>query len=127
MTGRKHQSIAVGIFCIYLASVLFLCFGRFQGNDDIPKLILGIPTDKIVHFLLFLPFPVLMTAAFTGSKPWKTLCFAIMAAIASALAIELLQGIVTDYRSTEILDLAANLCGIIAGSLISSSIIKHYE
>lgn len=124
---KRYHYISLILFFLYFGAVLFLCFGKFQGNSNIPDNMLGIPTDKIVHFLMFLPFPVLMTAAFTGHKPWKTLCFAIITSIFCALSIELLQSIVTDYRSTDILDLAANLCGIITGSLIATSIIIHHE
>ncbi len=108
------------LFIVYLAAVLYLCFGHVSADDNLPVRIFGIPIDKCVHFCMFLPFPIFCTLAFAGKKPWRTLSFSIMSGIVAATVIELLQGILTDYRATEIWDLVANLAAIVAGSLLVS-------
>ena len=63
MTPRQLKYARI-LFAVYLAAVLVLCFGKFPSSEDVPKYLWGIPTDKIVHFLMFLPFPVLAYLAF---------------------------------------------------------------
>ena len=54
----QKQKIAFRIlFFLYIAAVLYLCFGRFDNAPSIELNLWGIPTDKIVHFLMFFPFP----------------------------------------------------------------------
>ena len=52
------------LFFLYLAAVAFLCFMHVDKLPDVQKFIFGIPTDKIAHFLMFLPFPILAYLAY---------------------------------------------------------------
>ena len=63
MTRRQLQWARI-LFGLYLVAVAVLCFARFPESEDVPKSLLGIPMDKIVHFLMFFPFPVLTYLAF---------------------------------------------------------------
>ena len=47
---KKKLLLSRLLFFAYLAAVLFLCFGRFESTPDVPRSILGIPADKLVHF-----------------------------------------------------------------------------
>ena len=47
------------LFFLYLAGIAFLCFMHVDKLPDVQKFIFGIPTDKVVHFGMFLPFPIL--------------------------------------------------------------------
>ena len=52
------------LLVIYLAAVAYICFasqGDLPSFDEWP---FKIPADKCVHFLMFLPFPVLAYLAF---------------------------------------------------------------
>ena len=110
------------VFLIYLAAVLYCCFGRF---DDIPKppvSFLGIPLDKIVHFTLFFPFPFLAWLAFDrfSVKPWQSILFVsitLTAGLLLAAATEAGQGL-TAYRTGDIHDFAADAIALAVSSLI---------
>lgn len=108
-------------FFLYLAVLFFLCFGRFPQSPDMPSELLGIPIDKIVHFCMFLPFPVLAILAF-GRKTETVRQSAAAVAVAfllGCLLAVLTEGgqTLTDYRTGDLLDLAADLTGLVAGAL----------
>lgn len=48
------------LMVLYLAAVAYLCFGKFDNLSGVPHSIWGIATDKLVHFAMFFPFPVLL-------------------------------------------------------------------
>ena len=55
----KRKILFISAFCIYLAAVFFLCLMK---PDDLPQtelMLFGLPADKVAHFLMFFPFPVL--------------------------------------------------------------------
>lgn len=108
------------IFALYFLTVLYLCFGRISVDEDLPAFLWGIPIDKCAHFGMFLPFPVFCTMAFSRKKPWRALSFSLIAGIAVATSIELLQSFLTDYRMTDIWDLVANMAAIATGGLLTA-------
>ena len=84
---------------------------------------LGIPFDKIAHFIMFLPFVILGYAAFMPKEKGvmrKLVVLGTMLILGFAFAVstERLQAI-TDYRSYEILDMAADCLGLVIGSLLT--------
>lgn len=120
---RKRNILALVLFIIYLGAVAYCCFGHF---NDLPEIgqdtFLGIPMDKIVHFLMFFPFPVLCFTAFSGrtNKPWKSVLavssvFLIGCLIAAGTEVG--QSF-TDYRSGDILDFAADAVSLAISSVI---------
>ena len=56
------------LFVAYVCAVAWLCFGEFKPDPDMPRRLWGIPMDKVVHFLMFLPFPLLAYGAL-GVRP----------------------------------------------------------
>jgi len=118
---RKQSLISRIIFVLYLCAVAWLCFGHFDSTPDVPTVIFGIPTDKIVHFSMFLPFPIVTYFAFNRYSDkflkaflWLWAVFFIGALLAAGT--ELGQGM-TDYRSADHRDFLADLCGLGTGSL----------
>ena len=104
----------------YLAAVAYLCFARLENMNDMALFILGIPADKVAHFLMFLPFPVLMLLCYDkfSVRPSQAVFFALLGIIAGeALAgfTELMQGRL-GYRTADIFDFIADSLGILAGA-----------
>lgn len=124
----KHRLKALSIvaFCIYLAAVAVLCFIRPSSLPEIDiKTFLGIPIDKILHFIMFLPYPVLSGMVFISKGQKRpaiiaTLLILALTGIGVAYGTEMIQSH-TDYRSYEIADFYADIAGIAAGSIITAS------
>ena len=68
MSPRSRLLAARILSVLYLAAVIWLCFGQFDSVPDVPRSLWGIPMDKVVHFLMFLPFPLLAYGAL-GVRP----------------------------------------------------------
>ena len=107
------------LFLAYVAAVAWLCFGTFKPDPSIPRSIFGYPTDKVVHFLMFLPFPILGTIAFDFRSWWRTLSVMTILANLAAFTFEQLQSRITTIRITDPKDLNANFLGISLGLLIA--------
>ena len=110
------------LFLLYLIALAFLCFGHFETMTQAPTEFLGIPTDKIVHFLMFLPFPFLLYLALkVDTRRWyHSLLLAaglLVIGAAVAYATEYLQGL-TDYRCYDILDFKADVTALSVSSCI---------
>lgn len=104
------------LFLGYLGIVAWCCFGHFDSLPVVQSELFGIPMDKVVHFLMFLPFVFLGYMAFYSNsrKKWKSVLIALAvlaAGILIAAATELGQSL-TDYRSGDPWDLAADISGL---------------
>ena len=120
----RWQKIAFRtLFFLYVAGVLLLCFGKFDNTPSIGWSFLGIPTDKLVHFCMFFPFPILAFLAFdqfTATVP-QTLLFSgltLLVGILLALGTEWGQAHLTDYRSGDPLDLLADCIALVLSTLV---------
>ena len=117
-------------FCIYLAAVGVLCFIRPSSLPEMEiKTFLGLPIDKVLHFLMFLPYPVLSGLVFINREqkiPGITAIMLILAitGIGVAYGTEMIQA-QTEYRSYEIADFYADLTGIAAGIILAASYIAY--
>ncbi len=114
--------IAKILFASYLIAVGILCFIHTDKIPDMQKMIFGIPTDKVAHFIMFFPFPILALVSFgtITRKPWHSFIFAIivfLAGIILAVGTELGQGL-TGYRSAESADLFADGLALAISSII---------
>ena len=110
------------LFAVYLAAVAFLCFGRFSNSQDVPTDLWGIPTDKVVHFLMFFPFPLLACLAFGGyrGKPGQAVlktALAFLAGCAFAAGTEWVQTRLP-YRSGDPVDFQADALALLLSSVI---------
>lgn len=125
---KKSFKIAFRVlFYLYLVTVAVLCFGSFNSLPEVSKTILGIPTDKVVHFCMFFPFPILAFLAydkFTGNRK-KVIIFAIVTFLVGcvlAAGTELGQAYLTENRSGEPLDFLADFLALLSGSVIATLI-----
>ena len=106
------------LFVLYVATVAWLCFGNFTPDADMPRELWGLPIDKCVHFMMFLPFPILGTIAFHKTSWWRTLSWTTLVALVIAFTFENLQSRINHLRCTDPADLNANILGITTGLLI---------
>ena len=124
------KKISLALFCIYLAAVGVLCFIRPSSLPEMEiKTILGLPIDKVLHFLMFLPYPVLSGLVFINREqkiPGITAIMLILAitGIGVAYGTEMIQAH-TEYRSYEIADFYADLTGITAGTVLAASYVVY--
>ena len=124
MTLKKPivHIVWIVVFLIYVAVLAYLYFATFESNSELPQVILGIPLDKCIHFLMFLPFPVLGTIAFCKNSWWRTLCWSTIAANIMAFVFESQQHYINPVRFSQAEDLNANILGITTGLLIMALI-----
>lgn len=121
MKGRRL--IARILFFLYLAVVLVLCFGQFKDAPSVPWTLLGIPSDKLVHFCMFFPFPILAFLAFDKytETPRSTFLFSgitFLVGVALAFGTEWGQAHLTTYRSGDPLDWLADISALFLSTLI---------
>lgn len=126
----KYKTLYIFLFVIYMATVAVLCFLRPESLPEVDKdTFLGIPIDKILHFLMFVPFPVLAGMVFIkrdGRTAANIATMLILAVAGAGIAYgtEVLQSH-TEYRSYEIADFYADLVGISAGTIAALTYIIH--
>ncbi len=110
------------LLVLYICAVAFFCFGKFDNLPDVERFYFGIPTDKIVHFCMFFPFPILGYFSFDRKK--KSLGKAIVSLIMVcsfgcifAGITEIIQGMLP-YRSEDVKDFGADCLAICTSALI---------
>lgn len=129
MKGKVH-TIYIITFCIYLAAVALLCFLKPSSLPEVDiKTFLGLPIDKVLHFLMFLPYPVLAGLVFISSeqRPAAAVIILLILAVTGigvAYGTEIIQSH-TGYRSYEIADFHADMIGIAAGTLLAAAYITY--
>ena len=121
MTPRQ-RTLARAVFGLYVVAVAVLCFARFPSTPDVPREFMGIPMDKLVHFLMFFPFPLLAflafdrwTVKFRQSVLWSLGSFLVGGAFAAAT--ELVQSRLP-WRSGDPADFKADLIALGAATLL---------
>lgn len=119
---KKRKIFYILAFCVYIAAILTLCLMK---PDDLPQpeiFIFGIPADKVAHFIMFLPFPVLMYMMLFDKSRSRWLDMLVLAGslalgICAAFGTEFLQSL-TQYRSADIKDTFADMKGLGSGGVI---------
>lgn len=110
------------LMLLYLAAVCFLCFTDFKNSMGIPSRLLGIPTDRIVHFCMFFPFAFIATGCLSGRpfKPGKAVlmtCVIFLCGCIVAGGTEIIQGFLP-YRDMDRYDFFADAVALAVSSLI---------
>lgn len=129
-TKGKYKRLYAALFAAYMATVAALCFLRPESLPDVGMdTFLGIPIDKLLHFLMFAPFPILAGMAFikrSGRIAANLIIMLMLAAVGAgvAYATEVLQ-IQTGYRSYEVADFYADLIGIACGTIAACAYISY--
>lgn len=114
------------VLVLYVISVCLLCFLNLGTGVDMGAEWFGIPKDKIAHFLMFFPYPALVTLVFC-KQGWKTsrfvgfLLVVLVSGIAAGGLIEIIQGL-SDYRSCDIKDFRADCIGLFSGALLTLAV-----
>ncbi len=127
-TGAKRKTIPTHrlifriLLAMYLCCLLALCFWNFQSLPDVQKSFFGIPTDKIVHFCMFLPFPILLFCAYDNltTKPWQSAVFSVGTFLIGCLlaaGTEIGQSMTT-YRTGDPNDFRADALALAISSII---------
>ena len=121
MLKRKHISLV--ILCAYVAAVALMCFMKTDHAPAVEFSLFGIPSDKVVHFIMFLPLPILAHSAFLPSGKGLLRDLAISAIVfltgsGFAAGTERLQSML-EYRSGDIMDFVADMAGMACGSIIT--------
>jgi len=121
-TNRTRALLFRLAMLLYLIAVAWLCFANFHRLPDAPKFLFGIPADKLVHFCMFFPFPILAFFAYDRftETPWQAL-----AALVSICAVggifagitEIIQGSLP-YRTQDIADFRADCLAILLSGLL---------
>ena len=111
------------LLLVYLAAVAYICFasqGDLPSFDNWP---FKIPADKVVHFLMFLPWPILAALSvmpgYDRASVRTVILLLIITIIGCALAgaTEWIQGLLP-YRSRDVYDFIADCLGLLAGALL---------
>lgn len=122
MSAKKKgawRKVFIVLFVLYMGALIYLYFGKFPSFLKLPRTIMDIPSDKVGHFLMFLPYPFLAHgSSFTGKRKWRDLLFVHLSGIAIAFTFELLQSTLASYRTTDPWDLVANIASITIATLI---------
>ena len=129
------------IFATYISAVLALCFADSNPDTVTGSYINYINTsvtvcpgfgnDKIVHLLMFFPFPILAIHAFGRNKKslpqyMVSILVTLLAGILTGGVIELLQG-VSGYRSCDIKDFCADCLGTLLGAALTLQLFVLYK
>ena len=111
------------LLILYIAAVAVLCFAHFQSMKEVPDTLFGLEMDKIVHFLMFLPVPLLAYLAVgkVPGNPWKAIGGILLLFFAGSLiaaGTEVGQSFLP-YRSADTNDFKADALALAAGALVT--------
>ena len=120
MEKRKTYIIVTALFLVYIAAVLCLCLLNLSNKTpELPKYFLGIPMDKIAHFLMFFAYPATGWLMLTYNKTLKmrqgfTFPVLLITGLLFAAFTETAQGLFTTYREPDNMDFVADAIGILS-------------
>lgn len=117
------------LMLLYISAVAFLCFHRFSSMPSVPTTLLGIPMDKIAHFCMFLPFPVIAAMCFdkVPAKQWQIIAASIAVLAAGcvfAALTEIIQSRLS-YRTGDKIDFLADALAMTIGSVATVVILTR--
>jgi VanZ family protein len=124
MKPNRKRSIFFSIaMVIYLGVVAYLLFANFEKISSVPKFFLGIPTDKVIHFCMFFPFPILAYLAYDKLTDTPLKAFAALVSICAIGAVfagltEIGQSLLP-YRTQDIKDFRADCIAICIAGLLT--------
>ncbi len=111
------------VFLLYIAAVLYLCFGHFDNVPGVKWSYFGIPTDKIVHFGMFFPFVILSNWAI-GRRPEKWYLGVLAGILLGLLGLgiaaltEIGQNLLTDWRVGDVADYRADQLAVTISTIL---------
>jgi len=116
MQTHTKTILARTLTVMYIFAIAFFCFANIGAVYGTSFDVLGIPGDKIAHFIMFLPFPILAFLSFEHEKKsaWASIKFTLetfFVGIMIAACTEVIQGKLP-YRALEIADFYADSIAI---------------
>lgn len=125
MGEKFHKFFVVAAriaFLVYFGMVLYVCFGHFDDLPDMSQPIWGIPQDKIIHFIMFFPFPIIAALALDllprrYGKAFLEAFLLLVCGLTIAAATEIGQRF-TDYRDPSVWDWVADILALVSSTLI---------
>lgn len=103
---------------LYLLAVAVLCFAPIGAPGDHPT-IFGIPTDKLAHVAMFIPFPPLAYLSFRPAVSVRGVLFRILLILAAGFMLGAVTELVQNFfpqRCCELQDMLADATGIVISS-----------
>ena len=121
--SRPWRIVFRTLLFLYLGVLLVLCFGKFEQMPEVPQSLLGIPLDKVVHFLMFFPFPILLFLAYDAlTESVKASALYALGALGLGVLLAFLtewgQAHFTSYRSGDLTDLLADCLALLLSALL---------
>jgi VanZ family protein len=123
MQKRITYIVVTALFLLYIVAVLCLCLLNLSDKTpELPQYFLGIPMDKLAHFLMFFAYPVVGWLMLTYNKMLSmrtNLIFPVLLITGFLFAAftEAAQGLLTTYREPDNMDFIADAIGIISSIL----------
>ena len=119
----KRTTLFKILTLLYMVAVAVLCFAKFSSLPTVPGKFLGMDADKVVHFLMFFPFPLLAYLSFPFDRKglFATLGILVLIfAVGCGLAglTEYVQGRLP-YRTMDPADFKADMFGLLSASVIT--------
>ena len=98
-----------------------MCFMKPSSLPQVELDFFGIPMDKVVHFIMFLPFSILTFWPADAGRFRKLAVLLVIVIFGAGMAVatEKIQAM-TGYRSGDIMDFAADMTGILAGAALTA-------
>lgn len=114
MSNKSSIKRFIFIFLLlsYLAVLSYLYFGNIPKSTLLPDSMFGFEIDKVVHFVMFFPYPFLAHGSFTGKRKWRNLLFIFFFGILLAYCFELSQSRISPSRTTDPWDLIFNIASL---------------
>lgn len=111
-----------GLLLIYIGAIAYLCFADMNNLPQVQKDLFGIPMDKLVHFCMFFPFPIIAFVAFDRkfNTRLSLLCSLVKLCAWGCIfagVTEMVQATLP-YRSQDVTDFAADCLGIGLATLL---------
>ena len=117
----KHKglkALIITAYIIYLLAVFYLCFFNIKAPEiNLSEYFLGIPMDKVAHFLMFLPFTFISYLSYKYVpilKTFRKYCISLsfVTGVIIAAATEIIQALFINGREGDILDFFADIVAI---------------
>lgn len=112
------------LLVLYIIAVCLLCFASSSSLPTVQTRIFGIPSDKLIHFLMFAPYPILSYLSFDhpSHKPWKSVGFVVLCFITGS-AIAIMTEVVQYYIPSRTMDMADFYADALALGIFSALVL----
>ena len=116
----EHNALLLAILATIVIAVLSL--------GSIPKINIGLQIksgDKFLHILAYFSLSIIWFLALNKKLNNISIKFIVITSlIFYGIILEVLQGGITDYRTSDIYDVVANVIGIVLGAMLIKTIVK---